>query len=440
MSSLPIRLDQASEGSTASPLSGPPLSPAHSESSHLLTEWEDEWYQVLRTEIVRLAPELTKISHEIFDNPEIGGEEVLACRLLSEFLERHEFHIEPAPANLPTAFLATFETEDYDEHSRVIGFFTEYDALPEIGHACGHNLIAVGSVASAIATKHAMVHFGLRGSIQVFGSPDEENLGGKIEFIDAGLLKYPDVCLMAHPGNQDIALMRTLALQSVSVHYHGKAAHAAVMPWEGMNALDAIVQTYQAIAMYRQEMPPGAMVHGIITDGGRACNVIPNHASASYILRSDTKATLGRLKSRVTDIFEGAVRATGCQLRHSWDPMYMEMNFNRNLAGQYQYYMEKLYQVQFPTALEQESRATASTDMGNVSFVKPSIHTMYRVGVGTTCSLHTEGFRNACKSNVAHERTWKAGVVMAMVGLKVLADDDFFDQVHKEFRTTNRQP
>ncbi|RKP39728.1 hypothetical protein BJ085DRAFT_36906 [Dimargaris cristalligena] len=405
-------------------------------SNDQLDPAEDDWYHTIREEIVRLAPDLRQISLQIFENPEVGGQEIVACRLLTEFLERHGFQIEYQAANMDTAFVATYESAGFNEHSRIIGFFTEYDALPDIGHACGHNLIAVGTVASAIATKVAMDQFGIDGQINVFGSPDEENLGGKIELIEGGYLKYPDVCLIAHPGNQDLAFMRTLALQGVSVHYHGKSAHAAISPWEGLNALDAVVQSYTAIAMYRQQLPPGTQIHGIISDGGgRANNVIPKHASANYVLRSETARTLTHtLKGRVTDILEGVVRSTGCQLTQSWDPMYMEMNLNGALAGLYQSYMERLYQTSFMPRDEQMRLARASTDMGNVSFVKPSIHPMYRIGVGTTCNLHTDEFRTACQSAIAHEQTWKAGVVLSMIALKVLTDDPFYEQVVQEFR------
>ncbi|KAJ1963606.1 hypothetical protein IWQ62_003163 [Dispira parvispora] len=413
----------------------PPRSPLSLHSHDDLSSIEKEWYEEVRETVLNLAPKLQEISDQIFENPELGGKEHLACRLLNEELSRNGFQIETNPAGLETAFVATYESSEFNESSRVIAFFTEYDALPDIGHACGHHLIAVGAIASAVATKSVMEKMDLHGIVQVIGSPDEEGSGGKIELINAGYVKYPDVCLIAHPGNQDNAFMRTSALQGVTAHYYGKAAHAAINPWEGMNALDAVVQGYQAIAMYRQQMFPNTQVHGVISDGGSRANVIPKHASASYELRAETKAGLAQFKSKITDVFEGVVQSTGCQLRLLWDSMFAEMRTNALLASQYQRYMEALYDVEFATQEKQQAKVIASTDMGNVSHVKPSIHPMYSIGIDDTCSLHTKAFRTACQAPAAHERTWRAAVGLAMVALKVLSDDNYFERVLENFNT-----
>ncbi|KAJ1651989.1 hypothetical protein IWQ61_007571 [Dispira simplex] len=413
----------------------PPRSPISHDSRDDLSPAEQEWCQEVKEITLNLAPRLREISDQLFDNPELGGQEHLACRLLIEELSSNGFHIETSPAELETAFVATYESSEFDERSRVIAFFTEYDALPEMGHACGHHLIAVGAIASAVATKHVMEKMGFHGIVQVIGSPDEEGSGGKIELINAGYVKYPDVCLIAHPGNQDNAFMRTSALQGVTTHYYGKAAHTAINPWEGMNALDAVVQGYQAIAMHRQQMLPGTQIHGVISNGGSRTNIIPKHASANYELRAETTARLAQFKSRITDVFEGVVRSTGCQLRLLWDSMFAEMRTNALLAGQYQRYVEIIYDVEFATQERQQANVIASTDMGNVSHIKPSIHPMYCIGVDNTCSLHTEAFRTACQTPTAHEQTWRAAVGLAMVALKVLSDDDYFELVLKNFNT-----
>ncbi|KAJ1967820.1 hypothetical protein H4R35_006603 [Dimargaris xerosporica] len=284
-----------------------------------------------------------------------------------------------------------------------------------------------------MTTKKVMEKYHIEGLVQVFGSPDEERMGGKIELVEAGYVKYPDVCLMTHPGNHENAFMRTLALQAVSVHYYGKATHAAISPWEGINALDAVVQSYQAIAMHRNQMNPSTQIHGIITDGGQVTNVIPKHASAHYFMRSENKAALKELQQKVTSIFEGVAQTTGCQVRLTWDPMYAEMKVNSLLASQYQRYMERLYQYTFPDLETQREHATGSTDMGNVSQVKPSIHTSYGIGVESRCNLHTDAFRQACQTSVAHEQTWKSATGLALVALRVLDDEEFCDQVAQEF-------
>ena len=278
----------------------------------------------------------------------------------------------------------------------------EYDALPEIGHACGHNLIAELGVAVGLGVKAFLESKGggTPGTITVMGTPAEEGAGGKIMLIERGAFKDIDIAVMAHPGPSEIAKPTCLASYSLDVTFKGKAAHAAAFPWEGVNALDAAVLGYTNVSALRQQMKPTWRVHGIVTDGGVKPNIIPEKAVMSYIVRAETVKEMRHFDEKVRKCFTGASQATGCSCEmKQTDPAYEDVQSNELLARMYADHMQALG----ITDVQWVGDFPGSTDMGNVSYVVPSIHPIYKVadGIGN----HTREFADIVNGIAAHEKT-----------------------------------
>src|SRR5205809_4832116 len=254
--------------------------------------------------------ELERLSHSIHDHPELGYQEVKAAAWLTEFLDAQGFKVERGVAGVETAFRATLETGE----GPTIAILCEYDALPGIGHACGHNIIAtagVGAGAGLAAVRDRLP----KGRIQDIGTPAEEGGGGKLKLIQGGVFKNVDAAMMVHGFDQWVGHMDLLGIVRVGFEFTGKAAHAAADPWEGVNALDAAVQTYNNVSMLRQQLRPDARIHGIITHGGAAPNIIPEFAAATFLVRSINIDYMWELEKRVIKWAEGAAEATGRELK-----------------------------------------------------------------------------------------------------------------------------
>jgi amidohydrolase len=258
----------------------------------------------------RLADQLEALSHRIHAHPELAYQEVKACGWLGEFLTQQGYKVEPGVGGVETAFRATIETGD----GPTIAILCEYDALPGIGHACGHNVIATagaGAGAALAAVKAALP----RGRVQVIGTPAEEGGGGKVKLIKAGVFKDVDCAMMIHGFDRTILHQDLLGIARGTFEFTGKASHASADPWEGVNALDACIQMYNAVSMMRQQIRPDCRIHGIITSGGAAANIIPEYAASVFYVRAPRIDTMWDLFKRVTAAAEGAARATGCTLR-----------------------------------------------------------------------------------------------------------------------------
>src|SRR6266581_7180048 len=258
----------------------------------------------------RLADELEALSKQIHANPELGYKEVKACAWLTEFLTGQGFKVERGVGGVDTAFRATIETGD----GPTIAILCEYDALPSIGHACGHNAIATagaGAGAGLAAVRDKLP----KGRIHVVGTPAEEGGGGKVKLIQAGVFTDVDAAMMVHGFDQWVGHMDLLGIVRVGFEFTGKASHAAADPWDGVNALDAAIQTYNSVSMLRQQVRPDARIHGIITHGGAAPNIIPEFAAATFYVRSLNLDYMWQLQQRVIACAEGAARSTGCTLK-----------------------------------------------------------------------------------------------------------------------------
>ncbi|XP_071954550.1 uncharacterized protein [Antedon mediterranea] len=377
------------------------------------------------------AADLNTISQEIWSNPELAYEEHHAHKILTNFLEKQGFEVERKYI-LDTAFRATWGTDG----GVTIGVICEYDALPGIGHACGHNLIAECGVATAIGIKAALemnLVKDLKAKIVVLGTPAEEGGGGKCQMIERGAFDGLDVAMMAHPYAHNVSRPKALSMLELKISYHGKSAHAAAAPWEGVNALDAAVACYSNLSNLRQQMKPDWRIHGIITNGGLQANIIPDKAELSYYLRAPDEENLALLKEKAVACIEGAAKSTGCQVEIKQQIHYKNLLTNSALISLYEKYASNLG-VHFG-----ESNFThGSTDMGNVTYVLPGIHPKF--DIVTNAPNHSTKFTEASGTAAAQGPTLIQAKALALTGLEIIhsGNEGVLSTIRKEFEDTIR--
>ena len=367
--------------------------------------------------------QLVQLSLNIHDNPELGFKEEKASGWLTRYLEDNGFHVERGLAGLPTAFRAT-----YGQGTPSIALLAEYDALPKIGHACGHNIIGVSAVGAGVASKHIIDQLG--GSVVVLGTPGEEGLGGKIDMVRGGAFREVDAAMIVHPNTRNMPTEEALAASTLEVEFFGRPAHAAGQPHKGINALDAIILAFTSINSLRQHIRGDARIHGIITDGGEAPNIVPAHSAAVFLVRALDEGYLAELKEMVLNCFTGASLATRARLEYRWrDRTYAPMNSNMTLVELFKQNLESLgRQVEAC-----DSRfGLGSTDMGNVSQVVPSIHPTIAIAPREVL-LHTPEFAAATVSEAGRQGLIDAAEAMAMTVADVL-QPGMLDKIKQEFR------
>jgi amidohydrolase len=369
-----------------------------------------------------IANDLIRVSKEIHAHPELAWKEYHAYGQLVPFVRDHGFAVIEHAYGMETAFRG-----DWGHGPVTIAICAEYDALPEIGHACGHNLIAGCGVGSAVALTKALDPADAR--IVILGTPAEEGNGGKIPMINQGCFNDVDVAMMAHPGPVDIADAPAFGVAHVDVEYRGKAVHASTFPEQGINALDAIVSAYQAIAQLRQHIRRDSRIHGIITHGGEAPNIVPERARGAFYVRALKPWYLEELKKRVRACFEAGALATGCQLEMDWheDAEYAPLKNNRPMVEAYSRNAEDLgrsfYQMKDVT--------TGSTDMGNISQVVPSIHPSF--GIGAPALNHSPEFTAVAATDAAHENMLSVTKILAMTAIDLALDPDLLARAKADF-------
>ena len=359
---------------------------------------------------------LLSTSDEIWNNPELAFEEYKASAILANALEGEGFAVQyPLDKSVPqlrTAFRAT-----YGSGSPNVAFLCEFDALPEIGHACGHNLIAEAGFAAGIGLKSALERFSLPGTVTVLGTPAEESGHGKVFMIDAGYFKDVDFAMMVHPDNYDDLTPVSLVLKHLQATYFGKEAHAAKAPWTGVNALDAAVTAYHSISALRQQMKPTWRVHGVVKDGGTIPNVIPARAQLEYYIRTLTVEEMTILYAKVNACFEAAADATGCTVEVTeLDPQVDGLISDPELAAAFAKHCQSLGYNSMTTAAT--GKLGGSTDMGNVSRVVPGIQPLYTIGPHP---CHTEEFAALTNTPPAHRTTLLMAKAMALVGVDIMS-------------------
>lgn len=367
-------------------------------------------------------PALSELCLKIHANPELGLHEEKAAGWLTQYLETNGFKVERGICGLPTAFRAV-----YGKGKPIIAFIAEYDALPKVGHACGHNIICTSAVGAGVAAKPAADK--CSSTIQVIGTPAEELIGGKIEMTEKGAFNDLDAVMLVHPGTLDMATSHALACVTLEVEFFGKSAHAAAEPELGRNALEAMILSFNAIDALRQHMKSSARIHGIITDGGVAANIVPDHSAGSFLVRSDDESYLKELRKRVLDCFSGAAAATGTRLDYRWSNHYAPMRNNQVLA---QIFGQNMAAAGRIPSVEPE-RTMGSTDMGNVSQVAPAIHPFMAIAPPNTPS-HSPEFAAAAASENGIKGMLDAAAVMAMTAADLLANPELMNRVKAEFK------
>ncbi|GKZ73769.1 hypothetical protein AnigIFM50267_010706 [Aspergillus niger] len=364
---------------------------------------------------------------------------------LFEKLNLEGYHISRSVYGLKTAMRIEYR-QGPGSGRRVVAFNAEYDALPKIGHACGHNLITTSSVAAFIATCETMRSLFPEKStfaVRLLGTPAEEAGGGKVQMLEQGAYSDVDACLMVHPmpiasGDPHLLSVATglaggfLAIDEVRVTFIGKPAHAAAAPWEGINALDAVIAAYLNVSLLRQQMLPSQRVHGIIVSGGDRANIIPMSATMEYSMRSPTSESLNVLKKKLTDCLEAAATATGCELELKWGVGYADLKPNPTICRSYVSALKAMGHHAILDGSNIEGVLNGgSTDMGNVSHAVPGFHAMF--AIPTEGVNHTPQFTAGAGSAEAFKRSLACAAGMAVTACRILVDDTFAAQVRSDF-------
>lgn len=353
----------------------------------------------------RRGADLVELSHAIHAEPELAFAEHRSCAKAQALVAERGFEITAAAGGLDTAFRAEF-----GDGPLTVGVCAEYDALPEIGHACGHNIIAAAAVGAALALAEVAADVGLR--VVLLGTPAEESGGGKELLLQAGVFDDVAVAVMVHPGPADIAAARSLALSEATVTYRGKESHAAVAPHLGINAADAVTVAQVAIGVLRQQLAPGQLVHGIVTDGGQAVNVIPGRAALQYAMRALESESLRQLEGRMYACFGAGALAAGCEYEiDTPSPPYAELRPDTWLAETFRGEMTRLGRQPVARELE-EALPMGSTDMGNVTHVLPGIHPVIGVEAGGA-TVHQRAFAAAAAGPSADRAVLDGAIMLA---------------------------
>jgi len=378
---------------------------------------------LIRDEIDARRDQLNELSLKIHANPELAFQEVKAVAWLTEYLKENGFSVESGICGLKTAFRGS-----YGQGKPVIAILAEYDALPKLGHACGHNLIAVSAVAAGIASKPAADRFG--GSIMVIGTPGEELYGGKAIMVKRGAFDGVDTAIMAHPGVLNTATTRFLACQILEVEFFGRAAHAAARPEKGISALEAMLQSFAAINSLRQHIKDKARIHGIITDGGEAANIVPAHSAGNFVVRAEDDSYLDELKERVINCFTGAATASGARLEYRWGEVrYAPLRSNMTLARLFRRNLQSLGRK---VHLLDPGNSLGSSDIGNVSQLVPSIHPSVAIAP-VEALVHSPQFASAAASEAGLRGLLDAGKALAMTVVDLVANPAIVAGVKEEF-------
>ncbi len=361
----------------------------------------------------RIDDDLIALSNRLHADPELGWQEHRSSAAVAAVLASHGFAVEQPYLGLETAFRATLG--DPESAGFTVGFLAEYDALPGLGHACGHNLIAAMSAGGAIALAAVADELGI--AVEVIGTPAEEGGGGKIELLERGAFTELDLALMAHPAPVDVAEARPFAVAHWHVQFDGVAAHAAAYPERGVNANDAFIIAQTAIALLRQQLPSGVRVHGVQTRGGEAPNAIPERTEGRWYVRAETMEQLLALESRVLRCFEAGALASGAKLTVTPESKrYAEMRTDAEALAVYRANAVALGR-DFDVPPEAATMNRASTDMGNVSAVVDAIHPY--IGVGGAASNHQPAFADACVGPIAEQTLRDGATALAWTALDV---------------------
>jgi len=384
----------------------------------------DEAKSTICSYIDDISDELIAVSHAIHENPELGYEEHFAHEQLTKVLIDKGLDVHKSAYEIDTAFEATA-----GKTGPVVALLCEYDALPGIGHACGHNIIAAAGIGAGLAASTLAETF--NGQLRILGTPAEEGGGGKVRMLNRGAFESVEAVLMIHPADADLPNISSLAVQQLKATYTGKAAHAAAAPEKGINALDGAVLGYMGVAALRQHIAPDERLHGIFTNGGQKANIVPETAESTWYARSSTMDRLEVLKTRLVETLNGGAKSAGCEIQIEWiNEPYAEVLDNTPILDAYMKNSESIGRViKAPIG----DGVVGSTDLGNVSHVVPSIHPMVKVAPEGT-AIHTIDFEKWAKSEEADKGLLDSAKAMAMTVIDCWHDPSLLKQAKEFFR------
>ena len=375
-------------------------------------------------ELDHLQAVLFTLSDAIGHNPELGLQEFESAAKLTELLREHSFTVEMNICGYETAFKAVY---DSGKAGPTIVFLGEYDALPEIGHGCGHNMIGVMAVGAGIGLSKVLADIG--GRVIVLGTPAEETMGAKVAMARDGILAEVDAAILVHPHNKTHASGVSLAMDALQFEFKGQTSHAASAPEKGINALDAVIQTFNATNALRQHVTSDVRIHGIITKGGVAANVVPEYAVAQFYVRARRRKVLDEVVKKVKKCAQAAALATGAQLTISnYELSYDDMNTNQTLSEAFGANLLAVGE----TTINPPPETFGSIDMGNVSYVVPAIHPY--IGIGNEALVaHTAEMAAATFTPAAHQALLRAAKAMALTGYDLITNASLLAEIKKEF-------
>ncbi|RDW17134.1 amidohydrolase [Oceanobacillus arenosus] len=383
----------------------------------------------LQSELEVIQQQLWKMSDHLYEHPELGDQEYESMKLLTNFLKEHNFNIETGIVNRSTAFRAEYKS---NKPGPAIAYLAEYDALPGVGHGCGHNLIGTMSVGAGIALSKVIDEIG--GSVIVFGTPAEETNGAKVPMSAEGIFNDIDVAMIVHPGDQSYQSGESLAMDAIQYAYSGKTAHAAAAPEEGINALDSVIQLFNGINAIRQHVTSDVRIHGIIAEGGQAANVVPDKAVAQFYIRAKNRAYLNEVVKKVNNIAEGAALMTGATLDISnYELSYDNMITNEALSKAF---TANLGEVS-TEPIHPAKQSLGSIDMGNVSQVVPAIHPYISLNQPGLIA-HTTEFADKTITADGHEALVSGALALAQTGYDVITDPKLLKTIQEEFSNSKK--
>lgn len=376
-----------------------------------------------------LKAELITLSEFIYENPELGYQEVKSARAHIELLKKHGFIVQEGYLGMATAFRAE---RSGGKPGPTVAFLAEYDALPGIGHGCGHNILGTTSTGAGIVLSKLLSQIG--GKVVVFGTPAEETSGAKVPMAKQGAFADVDVAMMVHPADKHTRSGRSLALEAIQFTYKGRTAHAASSPEKGINALDACINTFNNINALREHIKSTARIHGIIVEGGKAANIVPELAIAQFYVRATTTTYRAELVEKVKNCARGASLAAGTELEiTNYETSYDNLITNETLMEGYARHLHALGVEK----LHESRKSFGSVDMGNVSHVCPAIHPYFAISEEPVTG-HTREFAVASKTSFAYNSMAKAIGALALTGADVIRDQEFLTRIKEEFQRKDR--
>ncbi|MBT2656505.1 M20 family metallopeptidase [Bacillus sp. ISL-18] len=381
--------------------------------------------ELLKNNLETIQSRLWEINDILYHHPELGDQEYESMNLLVELLEQHQFSVEKGIVGRPTAFKAVYDSK---KEGPTIAYLSEYDALPEVGHGCGHNMIGTMSAGAGVLLSKVLDEIG--GRVVVLGTPAEETNGAKVPMAEQGVFDDIDAAMIVHPGDVSYESGDSLAMDAIQFDFRGRTSHAAASPEKGINALDAVIQLFNGINALRQHVTSDVRIHGIIKEGGVAANIVPDKAVAQFYIRAKDRSYLNELVQKVINIAKGASSMTGAEVHiENYELSYDNMVTNQTLS---QLFTSNL----LTTGVKQVEKAKdsyGSIDMGNVSHVVPAIHPY--IGLDSPGLVaHTREFADLTITDNSHQILSRGALALALTGYDLITNQDVFEKMKNEFR------